>query len=315
MGKSPFYVKHKPLTRADELRERLDELEARAGRLGYGLGQDALRIPVLLDSITQDLTSFQEQGHVLRAEEARLQAVSASLRRKAGVFLREIGGAAALVNARRARRPDPEQWWWFLDEFVAERRRGRLRHAALVAGGVVVVLLMLFAAYQRFLAPDPATRERVRRQYAAENLALEGDMAAALGEVEQGLAAAPNDPYLLVLKGSLQRKLGRNAAAEESFEAARTILGDQETFLLARGQALLLVNEPGAALADAQAAVEINPELATGYMLLGRVYEQTGQYPDAILAYQQASKLADEQGDYQLAAAARVNMAMLMQRQ
>jgi cytochrome c-type biogenesis protein CcmH/NrfG len=314
MAKSAFYVESKPLSRADELRDQLTELEAKVGRLGYSLGRDALTIPALLDSITGILATLQVQGHSLKAEEARLQTVSAQLRRKAAIFVREAGGSRALEEARRTRQPAEENWWWFLDHVVAERRLARLRRTALTVAGGVLVLLCLFALYQRFLAPDPATRERIRHEQAAENLLLEGDSAAALAEVAQALAVAPNDPSLLVLQGGLQQQMGQEAAAEESFAATQRILGDRKTFLLTRGQAYLLLGQSAMALADAQAVVAMDPESAAGYMLLGGAYERMENYQEAILAYQQASKLADAQGNYQLAATARVNMATLMQR-
>jgi tetratricopeptide (TPR) repeat protein len=314
MAKSPFYVESKPLSRADELRDQLTELEAKVGRLGYNLGQDALTIPALFDSITGILATLQVQGHSLKAEEARLQTVSAHLRRKATIFVREAGGVGALEDARRTRQPAEENWWWFLDRVVAERRWASLRRLALTVAGGMLVLLALFALYQRFLAPDPATRERIRHEQAAENLLLEGDSAAALTEVEQALAVAPSDPSLLVLQGGLQQQMGQESAAEESFAAAQKILGDRKTFLLTRGQAYLLLGQPAMALADGQAVVVMDPESAIGYMLLGGAHEQMEDYQEAILAYQQASNLADAQGNYQLAATARVNMATLMQR-
>jgi tetratricopeptide (TPR) repeat protein len=313
MAKSPFYVESKPLSRADELREQLTELEAKVGRLGYSLGQDALTIPALFDSITGILTTLQLQGHTLKAEEARLQTVSAHLRNKARIFLREAGGVGALEDARRARQPAEEAWWWFLDRAVAEKRRTGLRRLALTVAGGALLLLFLFGLYQRFLAPDPATRERIRHEQAAENLLLEGDSAAALAEVEQALAVAPNDASLLVLQGGLQQLMGQESAAEESFAAAQRILSDQKTFLLTRGQAYLLLGQSAMALADAQAVIELDPASATGYMLLGGAYERMEDYQEAIQAYQQASNLADTQGNYQLAATARVNMATLMQ--
>jgi tetratricopeptide (TPR) repeat protein len=314
MAKSPFYVPSKPLTRADELRNQLNELEARVGRLGYGLGQEALTIPALFDEVSAALVSFQTEGQGMRAEEARLTTVSADLRRKAKLLLREIGGAAPLRDARSARQPDPAQWWWFLDEWVAARRRAQLRGLLWVAAGVVAVLLLLFAVYQLFLAPDPATRERLRRQQAAESLALEGNLAGAMNEVEQALAIAPGDPGLLTLKGSLQQGLGQSQMAEETFAAAEAAFGDREAFLLARGQAYLFANQAQAALADAQALIALDPQSAPGYMLLGRSQEWLENYPEAIAAYQQAATLAEAQGDFQLTGMARVNMGMLMQR-
>lgn len=314
MAKSPFYVKDKPLTRADELRGQLDELEARIGRLGYGLGKEALTIPDLFDSINTSLTSFKAEGKAMRAEETRFETVSARFSQKANVFLREIGGVGALKEARRARQPDPVDWWWLADQLVAGRRRIQLRRLAQMAVGTLAVLLLLFALYQRFLAPDPATRERLRHQYAAENLTLQGDLTGALSEAEQALAIAPDEPTLLVLKGVLQQKLGEDTSADETFVAAEEAFDDEEAYLLARAQAYLLLDQPEAALSDTQLAIEINPESAAGYMALGRAYEQLEDYIEAIFAYEQAIKLAEEQGDFQLSGIARISTGLLRQR-
>ena len=314
MAKSPFFVESKPLTRADELRDQIDELEAIIARLGYGLGQEALAILSLFDSVTSGLTSFQAEGQSMRAEQARLEAVSARFSRKANVFLRGIGGARVLQDARRARQPDPESWWWFVDQLVANRRRDRIRRLLRLGAGVAVVLLLLFVLYQRFLAPDPATRERLEHQHNAEDLVLQGDIAGALSEVEQALAVAPGEPNLVILKGVLQQELGQSAVSGDTFAAAEAAFDNREDFLLARARAYLLLDQPEAAVADAQAVVELNPESAAGYVLLGRAYEQMEDYLEAIFAYEQAIDLAEEQGDFQLAGTARINVGILMQR-
>jgi tetratricopeptide (TPR) repeat protein len=314
MVKSSFYVENRPLTRADELRHQLDELEAKLGRLGYGLGREALTILPLFDAVSATMASFQAEGQSMRAEWARLETASAALRRKATVFLREIGGTRALQVARRTHQPLPANWWWFLDQVVADKRRAQLRQLLMTAAGTVGVLLLLFALYQRFLAPDPATRARLEHEQAAENLVLEGDLATALSEVDQALAIAPGDPSLLIFKGGLQQALGQKAAAEETFSQAEAAFGDRETFLLARGQMYLRLDQAQAALSDAEAAIQLNPESASGYLLLGRANEWLENYQQAIAAYEQAATLADAQGNSQIAAMARVNMGVLMQR-
>lgn len=314
MAKSPYYVEGKPLTRADELRDQIDELEAMIGRLEYGLGKEALVIPDLFDSISTSLAAFQAEGQSMRAENARLDTVSARFNRKAKVFLREIGGARVLEDARRTRQPDPESWWWFADQLVANKRRDQIRHLLRVGAGVTLVLLVLFVLYQRFLAPDPATRERLEHQHNAEDLAIEGDIAGALSEVEQALVVAPGAPYLAVFKGVLQQDLGQDVASGETFAAAEAAFDNREDFLLARAQAYLLLDQPEAAVVDAQEAVKLNPESASGYMLLGRAYEYMEDYLEAMFAYEQAIDLAEAQDDFQLAGTARVSVGILMQR-
>lgn len=314
MVKSPFYVKQHPLTRADELHAQLTQLEATVGRLGYGLGQEALTILTLFDSVSAGIASLQAKGQSMRAEEARLQAVSATLRRKAATFLREIGGTRVLEDARRSHQPDPASWWWFLDRLLVNVRRAKLRRLLRWAAAATAMLLLLYVLYQQFWAPDPATRERLKHEQAAQALALEGDLAGALSELEQALAIDPDNPDLLILKGSLQQELGQSTAAEETFAAAEKSLGDQETFLVIRGQTYLLLDQGEAALADAEAVVALNPQSAIGFLLLARASERLENYVQAIAAYEQAAALAEAQGNSQIAATARVNMGILMQR-
>ncbi len=315
MAKSPFHVDNRPLSPAEELRSQLDELEAKIGRLGYGLGQGALAIPPLFDTVTEGLVAFQAEGHSMRAEEARLKTAAADLKRKAKVFLREVGGPETLKEARRSQQPDPTHWWWYLDELVADERRARLRRILLVVAGVVAAVLLLVVLYELLLAPDPATRERLKLQQNAESLAIAGDLTAALGEVEQALAIAPNNPDLLLLKGGLQQNLGQSAEAKETFAAAQAALDDREDFLLARGRTYLLLDQAQEAEADAQEVIDLNPESAPGYLLLGRSHQLQENYLDAILAYEQASTLAETQGNSRLAATARVNLGILLQQQ
>ena len=314
MAKSPYYVDNEPLTRADELRARLDELEAQVGRLGYGLGQEALTIPALFDTISASLAVFQADGQTMRAEVARLETVSARFSQKANVFLREIGGAAALQEARRARQPDPENWWWYVDRLVVDRRRVRARRLLRSLVVLVAILVLLGALYQIFLAPDPATRERLNHQHTAENLVLQNDITGALAEVDQALVIAPGDPDLLVFKGVLHQELRQSVAAEEAYSAAELAFDAPENYLLARARTYLLLDQPTAALADAQAVLELNPESTEGYMMLARAYERLEEYLEAIFAYEQAIFLAEEQEDFQLSGIARVNVGLLRQR-
>jgi Tfp pilus assembly protein PilF len=315
MAKSPSHVDNKPLSSAEEVHSQLDELEAKIGRLGYGLGQEALTILSLFDTVTEGLVAFQAEGHSMRAEEARLKTAAADLKRKAKVFLREVGGPETLKEARRSHQPDPTHWWWYPDKLVADERRARLRKILLVVVGVVAALLLLVVLYELLLAPDPATRERLKLQQNAESLAISGDLIAALGEVEQALVIAPDNPDLLLLKAGLQQSLGQNAEAEETFAAAESVLGNRENFLLARGRTYLLLGQAQEALADAQEAVALNPESAPGYMLVGRSHQLLENYMDAIFAYEQASTLAEMQGNSRLAATARVNLGFLLQQQ
>jgi len=309
----PAHAKPKQLTRGDQLRDTLARLKALVGQLGYALGEEALNIPPLFDEVTAGLAELQVQGQDVRGEAAQLETVSAGLRRKAGTFLREIGGASRLQDARNARRPDPAQWWWFLDQWLADRRRSQLRQLLQWAAVAALLLALLYFIYQRFLAPNPAIVAGLEHQQKADWLAQAGDLAGALNETEQALAAIPRDPEQLVFKGVLQQALGHDAAAEETFAAAEAQVGKEE-FLIARSRRYLNLGQAKAALADARAVIELNPNSAMGYLVLGQANEGAGNYAEATDAYTRASTLAQAQNKPEVAVMARMQLGMLMQR-
>ncbi len=312
MDRSPFFVEQKPLTQADEVRDLLAQLEAKIARLGRDKGPEAQATLTLFDSVAARLAELHASGQVLRAEEARWEAASAAFRRKAGSFLRALGGLGALAEARRARQPEPTAWWWFIDQWLVEKRRAQLRRLALGVAVAVAVLVLLGVLYQRFLAPDPATRERLRHEQAADSLTMDGNLAGALGEVEQALGYAPGDATLLTQKGVLQQKLGQ-FVAQDTFAAAEKAAGSREAFLIIRAQMYMRVGYGQAMLADAQEVITANPESAPGYLLLGQANELLGNGQDAIAAYEKSGRLADAQNNPQLAAIARMNLATLLQ--
>jgi hypothetical protein len=313
MSHFPFYVKPEQLTRSDQLREQLARLEALVGQLGHGLGREALTIPALFDQITAGLTELQTAGQSMQSETIRLKAASTELQRKAAIFMREIGGVRTLRDVRRTRQPDPAHGWWFLDQVIAERRQLRLRRLLLGGTGAVLLLALLSFGYHRFFAPDPALVASLRHKEAADGLALAGDWAGALNEVELALAAMPSNTDGLVLKGIVQQSLGQNEAAEETFAVAEARLGNKEDFLIARAKQFMNLGQGKAALADAQAAIALNADSAVGYLLLGGANADLGNYAEAVAAYQRASDLADVQHRPDIAVSARAQLGILLQ--
>jgi predicted Zn-dependent protease len=141
-----------------------------------------------------------------------------------------------------------------------------------------------------------------------------GDLAGALAEIEQAIAAWPDNPDWVVFKGVLERALGQDQAAEATFAAARALFSSESAFLLSRARNWMALNSHEAALADAQAAVALEPDSALGNLILGQAYEQSGKDREAIDAYQLASDLADVRKQPQIAVMARMLLGMLMQK-
>jgi predicted Zn-dependent protease len=154
----------------------------------------------------------------------------------------------------------------------------------------------------------------------ASNAAIElaqagGDKEEALARVEEGLVQAPGDSDLLVLKGCLLTLIGgREAEAEAAFEEAEEALGTREYLLLASAQNYVVLGEPAASQADAEAAIALNPRSAQGYLILGQALEDQNDTSGAYAAYEKASALGlEEDNDAAISAQARIKMGMLMQ--
>jgi tetratricopeptide (TPR) repeat protein len=302
----------KPLSRTEELREKLGQLNARVGRLGHGAGNEPWEILKLYDDIQITINALHAEGYHMRAEEALLEEASAGLQKKAGTFLREIGGASALRDARRDHHPAQERWWWYLDEWQASRKRRMLRRVFIQVIVVAGVLSILWFLYQRFFAPDAETQARFDYQQRAIESDLQGDLQAALDSVEKGLEIAPQDSEFLLLKGAILRQLEKPEESEQAFAEAESTFDDRAAFLDSRAQVYISLGMPEATLADVQELLLLEPESARGYFLMGEADEMLGYYTEAIEAYERVSQLAQD-SDTELVVLARIRLGMLLQ--
>jgi tetratricopeptide (TPR) repeat protein len=313
MNRAVFQQREFRATPSAQLRELLGQLEAHVGTLEHDSGEEVRKIPALFDAADAIIAELEPAGAPLPAEMARLETVSASFRRKAKTFLRKVGGIDAFAALRGEHNPETAQWWWFIDQWVADQSKTQRRRQlkSLLIGAAV--LTVLAGVYVLFLQPDAATLERIRRQEAAEQFAQNGDNAAALGELNEALTIAPDDASLLAFKGVLQTRLGLEAEAATTFTAAEVAAENREHFFLIRAQVYLTLNMFEAMLADAEAAVAVNPQSARGYLYLAQANASLGNFGEAQKQYDEAWRLADEAGDGELAALARVQKAYLYQ--
>jgi len=300
-------------TPSARLRELLGQLEAHIGKLERDSQAEAQKIPALFDAVHALIVELERAGVSFPAEMTRFETASATFRRKAKLFLRIVGGPEGLAALRPRQAPAPEQWWWFIDRWWAEQKTAQRRRQAKSLSIGAAVLAIVVVVYALFLAPDKASFETVRLRQAAEQLAQEEDYAAALNSVNAALALSPDDASLLAFKGVLQTRLGFEAEAATTFAAAEAASGSRDQFFLARAQVYLVLGEPEAVLADAEAAIAANPQSAQGYLYLGLANTDLGNFLEAEMQYDEAGRLADEVGDPGLAAIARVHKAYLYQ--
>ncbi len=300
-------------TPSAQVRELLGQLEAHIGRLGLDSREEVQKIPALFDAVQARIVELEYAGASLPAEKLRFETVSAAFRHKAKTFLRIVGGAGGLAALRLEQTPVPEQWWWFIDQWWAEQKKAQRRRQvkSLLIGGAVLAIVAV--VYTLFLAPDSATFEAIKLQQVAEQLAKAEDYATALNTVNEALALSPDNASLLAFKGILQTRLGSETEAATTFAAAEVAAGSREQFFLNRAQVYLVLGQLEAVLTDGEAAIAANPQSARGYLYLAQANTDLGNYVEAEKQYDEAGRLADEAGDVEIAAIARVQKAYLYQ--
>jgi len=244
----------------------------------------------------------------------RMQTVEGLLRSKAPILLKEMRAVGGLDQACPEVSPDESRWWWYLDRQVAEQRRRTMRRWLTIGGVVVALLVALGAAYFAFLAPSPEERERYEHLTRAEELREDGDLAAALAEYEAARALAPDEPEIHLWLGVLYEEEGREDEAAAAFATAKELLGNEVEFLVRRGMIYAQMGRVEATLADASAAIALDPESAMAHFLLGDAYEAQGKIPEAVEEFERAAELGDQAGNSALVAQARMRAGMLLQR-
>ncbi len=312
MGASQRRAGH---TTADVLRETLNQLETRLGKLKYGNRQDAEEILHLCDQADTALCTLEEKGVRMPAEEVRFESLCSQLESKQARLLQKLGGAKALIALREARDPhvlDEAHWWWRLDHKIASEQRARWRRIGLWSVLGLIAFALLAFGYERFLAPDPAVRRAYGHQRNAEMLAEESNYAEALAEANQGLAQTPDDPYLLTLQGVCHQMLGEMEAAEESFAAAQAAYEPPELFLRARAQVYLRLGQPDELEADANALLTLEPDSPHAHFYLGLVSEVRQEYQAAKTYYEKASELARAADEMELHVMASMQLSQVM---
>jgi tetratricopeptide (TPR) repeat protein len=305
-------IPHLKLTPADDLRDKLQDAELAVANL-KGTGAEAVALLDLLDE-TQDLiVSLEAKGMDLRAERTRLTTVQNQLRSRAAVLTREVATAGGLPALRQKCAPDRDRWWWYLDELVAQRRRRLLRNGMTTAAILLILLGVAIVAYDRFMAPDPLTRQKMALVYDAEALLRQGDVTGALERYQAARALDPGDAEVLVWVGVLSQQLGQRGEAENAFAAARVQAGSEVEFLVTRGMVYEEAGQLDSAEADAETALSLDPNTAEAHLLLGGIYEAQGRTREAIAELQQAADLARQAGNDTLYVLASTRLAMLLQ--
>jgi tetratricopeptide (TPR) repeat protein len=300
------YLQQKKLNPADELRETLGRLEVGLSRIK---SMDPAESLEMLHDFDRANTLFQELETTeldLAPEQGRFDSLQNGFKKHAVQFLKRLGGPTALSEHRPTPSPDRERWWWYIHEIVATYKRRLVRRMMVT---LIVILLVgggLVLAFNTILAPSPEAVARAEAESASLLAFDNGDYAEALASVEQGLAQVPGSPTLLILKGIFLEALQEEEKAAQSFEQARTNLGESTAFHVGRGQLYLRTRHFDKAEEDARAALALDESLPVAWLLLGQALEFQGRQFEAIPVYQHAGELALASGNNEVAVLARL---------
>lgn len=283
------------------LRELLDDTERRIVDM-HKVPEGARDVIRAIDELDRRLAAVGQGGVDLRAEEGRVD----SLRRR---LLRGAPGVVRLVQAAE-HSADLVGSPTYAAVLAAQADESRRRVRRLLTFGLPVLAVMLTIIVLTLLNPPQpqAELENVRQ------LTQEGRLDEALARAQAESRRVPTDASGVLWVGALQLATGDQAAAEESWAAARELLGaDEVRFHFERGNALLGVGQADAAEEDARWLIAQPAGEVTGYLLLGSVEEARGRADEAIVAFQRAADLAAAANNPQLEVIARTRLGIIMQ--
>lgn len=309
MGKHFFPAEAR--TPADDVREALGDAE----KLVAGLretGSQVVQLLHLLDQISEGLDELESSGMDVRAERSRFETIQSQFGRRKGRFLARAG--EAFSEAREAVQPDQARWWWFIDDAWRQERKHRLRRWLIIGAVVISLIAVVGLVNELFFAPPPEVRQASRLGARGEYLVRdEKDLEAALAEFEAAVALDPATPSYLVWIGVLRLELGDAQAAEEAFDAARSLYETNLDFLLTRAGAYRDVGDLDAASADVERAVIEYPESGWVYYMKHLISLDRKDYKTALEDLDKAEELARKSGDVRLEAMARWQRGMVLQ--
>lgn len=308
-----YTVDSRANTAASAVRDAL----ARAERLSVKpSGETVEELLLLLDTIDEMLETMgaaggQHSGLDLRPEETRWETLLRRINGEPGLIVRAAAQAGGLAQLR-AKHPPAESFWWHLD---AEWTRRRTRSARRFFLTTAAILLVVFGGYwlvNRLFPPEPEAVFLLEAQYDIDRAVMAGDYAAALDFAAAARSSVPHSVELAIWEAVLTERTGDLARSEELLAEAQTLIDDEELFWILTGNTRFQAADLAGADRAAQRALELNPDSAQAFFLLGNLAESTGDRRLAIDLFTHTSELAEAE-DPQLSVIAKVRLAQLLQ--
>lgn len=309
-NKEKYFVKSSELK---TINAKLDLVDSLLPRIDGKPSPLVDQIFVYLDEIHNEMKLLQENTVEKAKIESQMKYITNRIFASASILLRSYGGKKALAETRQKRSIPEERWWWYLDNYLKDKRKQSFRRAGIIGLISVVVIAIMVLIYNQFIAPPPEVRARMDYEDKIDDLIAVGDFAGAMNEIEPALALTPDYYPLWIKKGVLAYVLGDEQTEFQSYEKAMQLSSNPEFFYYERANIFMQFGLYDEVLAEADNLQEINPDSAEAFLFKGLVLETRGQLDEALVAFEKAATLAEEQNKTQLAATVRVRMGMMMQ--
>lgn len=299
-----------PASGISELREAIRSLELNVRQL-RGKGPQVIEVLTLRDRAQEALEAQIAHGVDVRPERTRLETIDNMIRRQAMAFSRELATSGGMSAAREERQPPEEYWWWFIDiEHAARLRKSALRYG-LIFVAVLVALVLGNWLLNRNYGLDPTEQAAYDHSSQAEMLLQRGEYAEAIAEFEAANEIQPDAGNYAWL-AALYDVEGDAKSSAEALAMAESLIEDKPPLYTSLALCYDMLGDPDKTEEWAYKALAIDDEYAQAWLYLGSAAESRGDTDAASKLFDEAARLASEQGNDSLYVLARMRMGMIM---
>ncbi len=271
--------------------------------------ENASQIFNMLAHAEEIAEKLRGRGADMRPEFSRIDSLHERITRNAAMLVESVGGVAAYAALRNSLRPGSTRPAWQLDHRLAARRAKRLRTAAITLIAIAALSGSAWWFRDTLLPDDPAGVAANAAMLALSNGAAPRT---ALEKIDAGLVITPTNALLLTWRNVLLKDIDATTA-QEADTRARAVMGDRE-FLIQRATLHVQLNRADAALADANALLVLDSQMAEAYYLRASGYELKNELKAAVADLEKCASLAEAQNNESLFATTRIRLGNLMQR-
>jgi len=264
--------------------------------------KQAAQLIRLYDTIVSQLEAFKSQDYDLRPEESRLESIDARMQREARYIAKRVrasGEVDSLANS---------SGWRELREIADAQTKAQIKRMVITGGVLGAIFILVFVVLPWLFPAPPRANTTTVSQYAMEQKFDE-----ALAFAEDQAQQVPEDPDIWIWLGALYERLGRTQDAEAAWVKANELINEVD-FHNTRGIVRIQTGDYVAAESDARFLIEQSEFAANGYYLLGQALSAQNKYQEAIEAFEEAARIAEETDNATIVVASKLELQTLLQR-